>query len=110
MAGRIDARLKELGVELPTPTEPKVAKILNYKRSGNLLYVSGQVPRVDGEIGFIGKVGREFTLEQGQQAARISALNVLANVRAALESPSQYSLSGVAILPPRPRVIQAALL
>ena len=85
MAGRIEARLKELGIELPTPTAPKVAKILNYKRSGNLVYVSGQVPRVDGKIGFVGKVGREFTVEQGQEAARVSALNVLANLREALD-------------------------
>jgi enamine deaminase RidA (YjgF/YER057c/UK114 family) len=84
MAGRIDARLKELGIELPEPSTPKVAKILNYKQSGNLLFISGQVPRVDGEPGYIGKVGREFTLEQGQEAARVSALSVLGCARAAL--------------------------
>ncbi len=85
MAGRIDARLKELGIELPEPSTPKVAKILNYKQSGNLLFISGQVPRVDGEPGYIGKVGREFTLEQGQEAARVSALSVLGCARAALD-------------------------
>jgi enamine deaminase RidA (YjgF/YER057c/UK114 family) len=84
MAGRIDARLKELGIELPEAATPKVAKILNYKQTGNLLFISGQVPRVDGEPGYIGKVGREFTLEQGQEAARVSALSVLGSARAAL--------------------------
>lgn len=84
MAGRIDARLKELGIELPVPTEPTVAKILNYKQSGNLLFISGQVPRVDGEISYIGKIGREFSLEQGQEAARVSALCVLGAAKAAL--------------------------
>jgi enamine deaminase RidA (YjgF/YER057c/UK114 family) len=84
MAGRIEARLVELGIELPEPSLPKVAKILNYKQSGNLLFISGQVPRVDGEIGYIGKVGREFTLEEGQRAARVSAICVLGCARAAL--------------------------
>ena len=77
MAGRIDARLNELGIELPAPVAPKAAKILHYKQSGNLLYISGQVPRVDGEISFVGKVGREYSLAQGQEAARNSALCVL---------------------------------
>lgn len=77
MAGRIEARLTELGIELPRAAAPKVAKILNYKFAGDLLFVSGQVPRVDGEIRYIGKVGREFSLEEGQAAARASALMVL---------------------------------
>ena len=85
MAGRIAQRLAELGIELPVPQQAKVAKILNHKMSGKLLFISGQVPRVNGEIGFIGKVGREFTLEQGQEAARVSALNVLAQAGAALD-------------------------
>jgi len=85
MAGRIDARLIELGIELPVPREPKAAKILHHKQSGNLLFISGQVPRVDGEISFIGKVGREYSLAQGQEAARNSALCVLGAARAALD-------------------------
>lgn len=85
MAGRIDARLKELGIELPVPVAPRAAKILHTKRSGNLLFVSGQVPRVDGEISFIGKVGREYSLAQGQLAARTSTLCVLGAARAALD-------------------------
>ncbi len=85
MAGRIDARLNELGIELPEPTEPKAAKILHYKQSGNLLFISGQVPRVDGEISYIGKVGREYSLAQGQEAARTSALCLLGAARAALD-------------------------
>lgn len=84
MAGKIEAKLGEMGLALPVPASPKVAKILNWKRAGDLLFVSGQVPRVDGEISWIGKVGREYTLEQGQQAARDSALMVLACVKEAL--------------------------
>lgn len=85
MAGQIDARLKELGIELPQPQQPKVAKILNTVISGGFLFVSGQITQWNGERRFVGKVGREFDLEEAQQAARLSALNVLAQARLALD-------------------------
>ena len=84
MAGIVEGKLKQMGLTLPEAASPKVAKILNWKRSGNLLFVSGQVPRVNGEISWIGKVGRDYTLEQGQEAARDSALMVLACIKEAL--------------------------
>jgi len=74
----------EMGITLPVAASPKVAKILNWKMAGDLLFVSGQVPRIDNEISFIGKVGREFSLEEGQLAARTSALMVLACIKEAL--------------------------
>lgn len=85
MAGKIDAKLTEMGIDVPPAYAPKVAKILNWKIAGDMLYVSGQVPRVDGEISYIGKVGREFTLEEGQEAARVSALCVLGAAKEALD-------------------------
>ncbi len=85
MAGRIDKRLSDLGIELPVPVAPKAAKILHYKQSGNLLFISGQVPRVDGEISYVGKIGREYSLAQGQEAARVSVLSVLGAARHALD-------------------------
>ncbi len=85
MAGTIDARLKELGIELPEPQQPKVAKILNAVIANGFLFVSGQITQWNGERRFIGKVGREFNLEEGQQAARLSALNVLAQAKKALD-------------------------
>ena len=84
MAGNIEGKLSELGITLPVAASPKVAKILNWKMAGDLLFVSGQVPRIDNEISFIGKVGREFSLEEGQLAARTSALMVLACIKEAL--------------------------
>ena len=84
MAGVVEGRLADMGLVLPKAANPRVAKILNWKRSGNLLFVSGQVPRVNGEISWAGKVGREYTLEQGQEAARDSALMVLAYIKEAL--------------------------
>jgi enamine deaminase RidA (YjgF/YER057c/UK114 family) len=84
MAGRIDARLTELGIELPVPQEPRVAKILNTVIAGGFLFVSGQITQWNGERRFVGKVGREFDLAQGQATARLSALNVLAQARRGL--------------------------
>ena len=84
MAGTIENKLKEMGITLPVAASPKVAKILNWKMAGDLLFVSGQVPRIDNEISFIGKVGREYSLEEGQLAARTSALMVLACIKEAL--------------------------
>jgi enamine deaminase RidA (YjgF/YER057c/UK114 family) len=84
MVGKIDNKLNEMGITLPVAASPKVAKILNWKMAGDLLFVSGQVPRIDNEISFVGKVGREFSLEEGQLAARTSALMVLGCVKEAL--------------------------
>jgi len=85
MTDRIAARLAELGITLPAPQQPKVALILPWSISGNLLFVSGQLPQWEGEIRYAGKLGREFDLEQGREAARLSALNCLAQARHALE-------------------------
>lgn len=82
MAGRIEARLKELGIELPQAAAP-VAAYVPYTQSGNTLYVSGQVTVWNGERRFVGKLGQDFTVEQGQQAARLCALNIIAQAKAA---------------------------
>jgi enamine deaminase RidA (YjgF/YER057c/UK114 family) len=84
-AGRIDARIAELGIELPRAHPAKVAKIRGWHRTGNLLFVSGQVPKWRDEVKFVGKVGREFGLETGRDAARLSALNMLAQAKEALD-------------------------
>jgi enamine deaminase RidA (YjgF/YER057c/UK114 family) len=84
MAGRIEGRLKELKLELPTAAKP-VANYVPVVRTGNLAFVSGQVTVQNGEFKFIGKLGREFTLEQGQQAARLCGMNILAQLKAALD-------------------------
>ncbi len=85
MAGRIDARLRELDIELPEPQDPKVAMILPATVAGGWLFVSGQITQWNGERRFIGKVGREFDLAAGRQAARLSALNVLAQAKKVLD-------------------------
>ena len=80
----IDARLVELGLELPEPSAPG-ANYVPFVRTGNLVFVTGQLSQWNGERRFIGKLGREFDVEEGQQAARLCALNVIAQLRAALD-------------------------
>ena len=82
MAGRIDARLAELGITLPTPMPP-IANYVPFVVTGNLVVVSGQVPAVDGKIAVTGKVGPGgLSIEQGQAAARQCFINVLTQLRA----------------------------
>ena len=82
MTGEVDARLAELGIEVPEAAAA-VANYVGYVRSGNLVFVSGQVPLVDGAFKFQGKVGAEFSIEEGQEAARICAINIIAQLKAA---------------------------
>jgi enamine deaminase RidA (YjgF/YER057c/UK114 family) len=81
-AAAIDARLKQLGIVLPTPPLP-AANYVPYVVSRGLAFIAGQVPFVDGKAQFVGKLGKDFTVEQGQQAARLCAINILAQVKAA---------------------------
>ena len=80
----IEARLAELGIDVPTAPKP-AANYIPWVRTGNLVYVAGQVPMKGGEFHWVGKVGRDFTLEQGQQAARMVGFNVLSQLKAALD-------------------------
>ncbi|MHA1154068.1 MAG: RidA family protein [Alphaproteobacteria bacterium] len=82
MAGEVDARLAELGIEVPEAAAP-VANYVGFVRSGNLVFVSGQVPLVNGAFKFQGKVGAEFSVEEGQDAARICAINIIGQLKAA---------------------------
>jgi enamine deaminase RidA (YjgF/YER057c/UK114 family) len=84
MAGTIDARLAQLKIELPNAAAP-AANYVPFVRTGNLLFTAGQLCVWNGERRFVGKLGREYTIEQGQQAARLAGLNILAQVKAALD-------------------------
>jgi enamine deaminase RidA (YjgF/YER057c/UK114 family) len=78
---RIEARLQELGIVLPTPPAP-VASYVPFVIVGNVVHVSGQVS-VDASGGIKGKLGAEIEVEEGQAAARLCGLNLLAQVKAA---------------------------
>ena len=82
MAGEIDRRLEELGIELPRPAAP-VANYLPFVTAGKLVFVAGQLPVLDGEIKYVGKVGRDFGVEEGKAAARLVGVNIIAQVKAA---------------------------
>jgi len=84
MAGRIDARLKELGLELPTPSRPG-ANYVPFVRSGALVFLTGQLSQWNGERRFVGKLGREWGVEEGREAARLCALNLVAHLKTAAE-------------------------
>jgi enamine deaminase RidA (YjgF/YER057c/UK114 family) len=73
----IEKRLKELGIELPASPEPRFTYI-PCARTGNLIYLSGQDCRVNGELMVTGKLGGELTIEQGQAAARQTMINCIA--------------------------------
>ena len=83
MTGRIDARLTELNISLPAASAP-AANYVPVVIAGNLAFVSGQVPVLQGEFKYLGKVGVELTIEQGQQAARLCALNIISQLKLAL--------------------------
>jgi enamine deaminase RidA (YjgF/YER057c/UK114 family) len=80
MNGTVEARLKEHGIMLPQVSAP-AANYVPYTVSGNLAVISGQLPMQEGTPQFIGRIGKEFGIEEGQDCARLCALNVLAHLR-----------------------------
>jgi enamine deaminase RidA (YjgF/YER057c/UK114 family) len=83
MAGKVEGRLAELKIALPQAAAP-VANYVPAVRTGDLLFVAGQICQWNGERRFIGKLGGEISLEQGVEAARLCALNILAQAKGAL--------------------------
>jgi enamine deaminase RidA (YjgF/YER057c/UK114 family) len=78
----IEARLAELGITLPEPAAP-VANYVGYVVTGNLVFISGQVTFGPDGLEYQGKVGAQFTVEDGAAAARLCAINLLAQLKAA---------------------------
>ncbi len=83
MSGRIAARLAELGLDLPQAAAP-VANYVPAAQAGSLLFVSGQLPLKDGRLAYRGLVGADLGPEEAAEAARLCALNLLAQAQAAL--------------------------
>jgi enamine deaminase RidA (YjgF/YER057c/UK114 family) len=110
-----EERLQELGVSLPSPAAP-VAAYIPCVRTGNLVYVSGQVPTVDGRPTHLGHLGDEVGLEDGRAAAHTCAINVIAALKAELGQLSQVrrivKVTGFVACTPEftdaPKVINAA--
>ena len=82
MAGKIDARLAELGITLPTPMAP-IANYVPFVINGDTVVISGQVPAVDGKIVTTGKVGPGgLSIEEGAAQARQCFINLLTHLKA----------------------------
>jgi len=83
MAGEIEARLKALDLVLPE-AKAAIGSYVPYLHLNGQLVVSGQLPLKDGKVAVAGKLGAEVDVIQGQQAARLCAMNILAQAKAAL--------------------------
>jgi enamine deaminase RidA (YjgF/YER057c/UK114 family) len=83
MGATIADRLADLGLELPKATGP-VANFVSCVQSGNNLFVSGQISSWNGEVRYVGKVGRDISVTEAKAAARLCALNLIAQVQASL--------------------------
>ncbi|MCO6178166.1 RidA family protein [Ciceribacter sp. RN22] len=83
MSETIDNRLEAMGIRLPVAAAP-AANYVPYVISGNLLYLSGQLPMEDGKIAVTGLVGADVDLAAAQRAAELCAINILAQTKAAL--------------------------
>lgn len=80
----MENRLKKLGISLPEAPEP-VGSYRPWKIfAGNLLFISGQLPMINGKLAAKGKVGLDIDIEKGREAARLTALNALAQAKIAL--------------------------
>ena len=80
--GKIESRLAELGITLPTPAAP-IANYIPYSITGKLVVISGQIPLRDGKVAYAGKLGAEVSLADGVAAARLCFINLVAQLKAA---------------------------
>jgi len=85
-----EERLAELGIVLPPPP-PAVAAYVPWVRTGNLVVTSGQLPWRDGVMAYEGKLGAELSVEDGYQAARLAAINAIAQLRDAVGELSRVA-------------------
>ena len=110
----IEEKIKSIGIKLPNPPSP-AGSYIPVVKSGNLLYVSGQIPIEDGKVVFTGKVS-DANIETAQKSARICAINILAQLKKELGDLEKISrivrLSGFVNSGPeftqQPKVINAA--
>jgi enamine deaminase RidA (YjgF/YER057c/UK114 family) len=82
MTSKTEARLSEMGITLPEAAAP-AANYVPFVKTGNQLFISGQLPMEGGAIAVSGKLGAGLSVEEGQKAARLCAINLLAQAKAA---------------------------
>ena len=111
----VEDRLAEMGLQLPSAPAP-MANYVRAVRAGNLLFVSGHGPQRDGQLHFLGKVGKDLTVEEGYKSAQLVCLNCLASVKKELGDLDRVKrvvkLLGMVNCPPdfgqQPEVINGA--
>lgn len=79
------AKIETLGINIPEAKSAPAAAYVPYTTHNGLVTISGQLPMQAGELQFIGKLGKEFSIEQGQECARICGLNLLSQLRNACD-------------------------
>lgn len=77
----IQERIQELGIEIPMASKP-IANYVGARKVGKIIYISGQLPIQDGKLKYVGKVGKDVSLEDAKKAAELCALNVLSQLSA----------------------------
>ena len=80
---KVEKKLQEMGFEIPEVAAPAGVYVLA-RRVGNLLYLAGQTAHVNGEVKVKGVVGKDLTIEEGQEGARLSTLNILSVLKSEL--------------------------
>lgn len=82
MAGKVEARLKEIGISLPQAPTP-AANYVPYVRTGNLVFIAGQIPVSDGVVKYTGLASQDLSVDDAYQAARLCGINIIAQAKAA---------------------------
>ncbi|NDF27460.1 MAG: RidA family protein [Nitrosopumilaceae archaeon] len=111
----IEDKLKQLGIVLPTPPKP-AGSYIPVVITGNLAFVSGQIPMQDGKVLYTGKVPSEKSIEEAQAAAKICAINLLAQLKANLGNLDRITkivrvsgfVNSTAEFSEQPKIINAA--
>lgn len=94
MADEVEARIEALGIELPEPSKPG-GSYVPYHFVGNLIFLTGQLCHWNGEKLFVGKLGAELEVEDGQKAARVCALNLMSQLKVALDGKFDRVISTI---------------
>jgi len=110
----IEEKIKSLGIKIPIPPNP-AGSYIPIVKSGNLMYVSGQIPMIDGKVTFTGKVSDD-NIEIAKESARICAINILAQIKKDLGDLQKISkivrlngfVNSVPEFTQHPKVINAA--